>query len=522
MSVLDGEALTHQWGKFRRGELAGAVRAGLPVRSLRTVARVAVHATGNRDGVYIRTGRLAMRVGVSMRTIQRDLAGAARRVRGLRIERDRPKGELRRSYPNRYHLPQVTRDEPGTVVWAALLECAAWSDATPVQQGVLLYLLDALGREGRALSYGQLARDCRIARSTARVAVAFWRARGWLAVEQVMTDDNGWEASRMRVRCPWEPVDAPVRVDEPLVVRARELASVIRWAGERLAELAASDAGVWDRVEEAVLDGDRAAREDLVAELAAFLAGAARELGYHGSADEQDIADALPYVWDRRATFRAPARAAASGDLADGDWRPHVDPSVPELDAYAPAAWPGDVAAAGVEDVVAAAAPVEAVGVDGGALVLVVEREADAQVLADAVPALQAAVGGAIALRLRATHEDLLDDRAEAHVRAVGASGVERLQARAAALELAFRELPPIPTARVGAEGWRAAADAHADRVAIARWLHDARDLLAPAAAAVAWRDPDGWGEPRWRSVASGIDQARVYLDQAAAALQRP
>lgn len=547
-------ALSRQYAKLPRGAIAAAIRDGLPTRCLRTLARITMHTSGNADGQKIRTATIAGHVGVSRRTVQRDVRHLEKHVRGLRVKRDRPKGERRRSYPNEYSYTQVGREEPGTMIFAELVKLPAWFEASATQQGVLVYLLEVLGPTGHVFTYGELAAGSGCSPSCVRQAVYYWRKAGVLEVEAQTDPEVGQIGNWMRVR---SPGDVRRRTDPPTNEqrRAQALAPVTRWSGLRVAELALDDPSTrwWVRVGEAVELHDSGAAELVEGMLTQYLNGPARELGYKGSGRTRDVRAVLPYVWERRDGFDREIAERRAGDAppvtADGrtwgepwagDWTPPASLTLPDVEAYDLASWPATLTTA---HEAAIAEDRELVDLDGywrgrlvpagvvdGALVVVVPDPCAGDSFAgEYLRFLAAAVGGRVALRLASYQAQL--DAEQAHRRLSG-EWRERMvlvERRAAAVVAGVDAIPELPRVSVGSPAWKATQERVLEAMSARQHARDAKNVAAAVLAELdrAWTAPpaeDAWRAPRppdWLRLEADARSVMDHADKAEAALER-
>lgn len=539
-----------QYGKLPRGLMRAALANGLSARCLRTLARIAIHTSGNPDGQKLRTATIARHVGVSRRTVQRDVRELQAHVPELRVKRDRPKGERRRSYPNEYSLPQVGLDDPGTMVFAELTTLRAWREASATQQGILLYLLEVLGPNGHVRTWAQLADETGRAPSTVRQSAYYWRDAGVLEVEAQTDPEVGQVGNWLRVR---SPGDVRRRVDPPTAHqrRAQVLAPVVRWCGLRVAALAIDDpeAHWWRDVGEAVEDANTSAAERVTGMLTQYLNGAARELGFKGSGRTRDVFAALPYVWERRDGFdreiaeqraddapRVTDDARAWGAPWVGDWLPSVVAEHAPVDGFDPSTWPDALEAMNQRAVESGGEALGAfwlgrlrpVGVSSGALVVVVPDPCAGDSFAeDHVRHLADAIGGRVSLRLASYQRDLDAEAAHVRLRGEWSERMESVLQRAAAVEAAVDAVPAPPRVRVGDAEWKAANERSfarietMERVSTAR-AH-ARSVLHALERFAEVRDA-AWSDvraPDWLALEASAAAALTTADDAEASAAR-
>lgn len=511
-----------------------------------------MHTSGNADGVKIRTAVIAGHVGVSKRTVQRDVRLLERHVRGLRVRRDRPKGERRRSFPNEYSFTQVGRDEPGTMIFAELVKLPAWFEATATQQGVLVYLLEVLGPNGHVFTYGELAVGAGCSPSCVRQAVYYWRNAGVLEVEAQTDPEVGQLGNRLRVRSPGdvrrrtEPATSEQR-------RAQALAPVTRWSGLRLAELALDDPSArwWQRVGEAVEMHDGAAAELVEGMLTQYLNVAARDLGYKGSGRTRDVRASLPYVWERRDGFDREIAERRAGDAPRvtsdgrtwgepwaGDWTPASVATLPEVEAFDLGAWSATLDAAHAAELVEEREGgmdpywrprLRPVGVVDGALVVIVPDAAAGDSFAEGyLRFLAGAVGGRVALRLASYQAQL--DASEAHRRVSGEwkARMELVDRRASAVEAAVAAIPEGTRPRVGTPEWKPHNERWGERLAALQQAREARKRAAGVLAEIARADAppteDAWRmppPPDWLRVEADARAALDGVNASESALER-
>lgn len=537
-SAAQGPA-SRQRGRLEHGAIKRTLKAGAPVRTLRTLYRISVHTSGNPDGVKMRTGVLARNTGVSVRTTQRDLHELEGRAPGLEVKRSRVKGERAKSHPSTFKLPQVSFEAPGVPLWAELTTKSEWTGATATQQGLLVYLMDAVGYSGRLLSFNQIVREANVSRTTARTACYYWRNVGWLEMEAQNTPDEGSLANFMRVRLPWEAAPPTAHLPDAKR-RERALAPVARWSGLELAERERVEGGWWARVARALDERDSAATTEVTDMLTRYLNGPARRCGYKSSGRTRDVLAVLPTVWARRDGYdREVAEAIASaqdepvrppdrrwGEPWYGDWKPE-QPEQPELTTWEPDRWDAVVDAATRGDHVGDfdrlqttfwRAQVRPYKVVDGALVLVVENPALGDMLARAwVAAIARAVGGPVALRLASQHRHVEAGEAHGQLKTLAprlAAAGERLDGVARALEA----LPPMEVHVIGER--KPEADWRFERF-IARGkvkdnLGELQKALKPLVDALTWTRESSSPEPDWRDL---LVRARKLLDEGLPAL---
>lgn len=184
-----------QHWKVGSGEFVAAVKRGVSVAALGTLAKLGLHASGNADGQPILQQTLADHFGSSRRTVQRDLA-ELRITAGLRVHRAK-KGP-KTNYPNLFWVDRAAPEDPGLYLRADLISHPAFRSATRTHRGILLVMLDSIGRQGQR-TVRSLAELCRVSMSCIRKAVAYFEDVDLLEREAVFGKKGEQRASSYRL-----------------------------------------------------------------------------------------------------------------------------------------------------------------------------------------------------------------------------------------------------------------------------------------------------------------------------------
>lgn len=344
-----------QFGKVPPGFFSNILDKGTPLRALRTAAKIVIHTSGN-DAVEICTTTIAAAVGVSVRTVQRDLREIANEDRigtkkaalmaaesaieeelsrrfadspdpalveqvrqdlvkcsqvaklGEELASLKPsiqrmstkqKGETREHWPQRYASPQVGAGLPGSFIWAELLNTQAWKNATGSQQGLIIFLSDHLRGLGKVVSASWLASKTGLSVGCIRNGIRYWRQEGLIDVQSQVDPSRGNTANFIRLRAPWDATPEGERPSAE-VTRRNRLGGVTLGVGRVLVSFA--DENLWLEVENSIR-GPVSEQEDIARKIVPALR-AKQEAGlYRSSCKIRDIRAVFPYVLERRAAL---------------------------------------------------------------------------------------------------------------------------------------------------------------------------------------------------------------------------